>query len=83
MRLFLILPPAGNLKAECSLTHYGTALAIYDDRIWSFTLQGVESYDPQTDTWQTEFLLLSIANLGLHGHIRTNFTSLVEEFQDW
>ena len=47
------LTDSWELKAECGLETYGTALAIYD-RIWSFTQQGVESYDPQTDTWRTE-----------------------------
>ncbi|MDA7823880.1 hypothetical protein N9A58_09860, partial [Opitutales bacterium] len=43
-----------SLMAESGLTTYGTCLAIYEDRIWSFTEEGVESYDPLTDTWQTE-----------------------------
>ena len=30
------------------------ALALYQNRIWSFTQQGVESYDPHTDTWRVE-----------------------------
>ena len=29
-------------------------ISFIQNRIWSFTKQGVESYDPHTDTWQTE-----------------------------
>ena len=42
------------MKAECGLSSWGTALAMYQNRIWSFNSQGVESYDPFTDTWRTE-----------------------------
>ena len=54
MIVFDPLTDSWELKAECGLETYGTALAIYENRIWSFTQQGVESYDPQTDTWRTE-----------------------------
>ena len=39
----VVFDPSKNkweLKAECGLSSYGTALAMYQNRIWSFTKQG-------------------------------------------
>ena len=61
-------------------TTYGTALAMYQNRIWSFTRQGVESYDPHTDTWRTEASpSVNRVVLEPHGSTKTNSTLLAGE----
>ena len=78
----IVFDPSKNkweLKAECGLSSYGTALAMYQNRIWSFTKQGVESYDPHTDRGKLKLLYLLIASLGPHGSTKTNFILHVGE----
>ena len=79
----VVFDPSKNkweLKAECDLTSWGTALAMYQNRIWSFTKQGWKVMIRIQIRGKLKLLHLLIASLGPHGSTKTNCILHVGEF---